>query len=300
MSDIKNIEKLHLSRIVFGVMKWGVWGHNLPMIEMQKLIEESIELGVTSFDHADIYGHYTTEAAFGEALKNRASLREKIEIVTKCGINLITPNRPNYKVKSYDSSRSHILKSVETSLKNLHTDYIDLLLIHRPSPLMNPMEIAETFHELRQAGKVKFFGVSNFTPSQFEMLNGYFKLETNQVEGSVLHYEPFFDGTFDQCLKNRIAPMVWSPLGGGQVFTDLEDEQVKRIRKVAENLGEKYDADIDQILLAWLLKHPSKIHLVLGTARIGRVKKAVDAMQIDLTQEEWFELLEAARGHEVA
>jgi predicted oxidoreductase len=300
MSNFRNTERLYLSRIVFGVMKWGVWGHNLPTGEMQKLIEQSIELGVTSFDHADIYGHYTTEAAFGEALKNKASLREKIQLVTKCGINLVTPNRPNYKVKSYDSSRSHILASVETSLKNLHTDYIDLLLIHRPSPLMNPAEIAETFEELRQAGKVKFFGVSNFTPSQFEMLNSQFKLETNQVEASVLHCEPFFDGTFDQCLRHSIAPMVWSPLGGGQIFTDLEDEQVQRIRKVAEILGKKYEADIDQILLAWLLKHPSKIHLVLGTARIERVKKAVDALQIDLTQEEWFELLEAARGHEVA
>lgn len=300
MSNFRNPEGLYLSRIVFGVMKWGVWGHNLPTSEMQKLIEQSIELGVTSFDHADIYGHYTTEAAFGEVLKNKASLRQQMQIITKCGINLVTPNRPNYKVKSYDSSRSHILESVETSLKNLHTDYIDLLLIHRPSPLMNPVEIAETFHELRQAGKVNFFGVSNFTPSQFEMLNWHFKLETNQVEASILHHEPFFDGTFDQCLQHKIAPMVWSPLGGGQIFTDLEDEQVQRIRKVAEILGEKYNADIDQILLAWLLKHPSKIHPVLGTARIERVKKAVDAVQIDLTQEEWFELLEAARGHEVA
>lgn len=300
MTSFKNSEKLHLSRIVFGVMKWGVWGHNLPTDAMQKLIEQSVQLGVTSFDHADIYGHYTTEAAFGAALKNKSSLREKIEIVTKCGIKMLTPNRPNHKIKSYDSSRSHILASVERSLQNLHTDYIDLLLIHRPSPLMNPVEIAEAFETLRQSGKVKHFGVSNFTPSQFAMLNHYFKLETNQVEASILHHEPFFDGTFDQCLQNDIPPMAWSPLGGGSIFTDLESEQVQRIRKTAENLGEKYHADIDQILLAWLLKHPSKIYPVLGTARIERVQKAVDAMQIDLTQEEWFELLEAARGHEVA
>ena len=300
MSNFRNPERLYLSRIVFGVMKWGIWGHDLSSNEMQKLIEQSIELGVTTFDHADIYGHYTTETTFGEAIKNKSSLRQQPQIVTKCGIKMLAPNRPNHKIASYDSSHSHILQSVDTSLQNLHTDYIDLLLIHRPSPLMNPAEIAETFRQLRQAGKVKFFGVSNFTPSQFEMLNWHFKLETNQVEASIMHTEPFFDGTFDQCLIKRIPPMVWSPLGGGKVFTDLEDKQVIRIQKVAKKLGEKYNADIDQILFAWLLKHPSKVHPVLGTARIDRLKKAVDATQINLIQEDWFELLEASRGHQVA
>ncbi len=291
---------MNLSRIVFGVMKWGVWGHNLSADQMLELLKQSIELGVTTFDHADIYGHYTTEGVFGMALKKQPALRQKIQLVTKCGINLITSNRPQYKIKSYDSSRKHILESVDNSLQYLNTDYIDLLLLHRPSPLMNPVEVADTFHELKESGKVRFFGVSNYTPSQFELLHSHFPLMTNQVEASVLHTAPFFDGTFDQCLRHGIAPMIWSPLGGGQIFTDLEDEQVQRIRKVAIELGEKYNVDIDQILLAWLLKHPAQLLPVLGTAKIDRVKKAVEAMNIDLTQEEWFELLEAARGHEVA
>lgn len=300
MSNFINHERLYLSRIVFGVMNWGVWGHNLSSSQMLNLIEQSVELGVTSFDHADIYGHYTTESAFGKAIKNKSSLRQKMEIVTKCGINLTTPNRPQYNIKSYDCSRKHILESVDKSLQNLHTDYIDLLLIHRPSPLMNPAEVTQTFHDLRQSGKVRFFGVSNFSPTQFSMLQSHFSLVTNQVEASIIHTEPFFDGTFDNCLEHQVVPMVWSPLGGGKVFTDLENEQVQRIRKVAAALGEKYDADIDQILLAWLIKHPARLYPVVGTARIERLKKAVAAVQIDLTQEEWFELLEASRGFEVA
>lgn len=300
MSSFINPERLYLSRIVFGVMNWGVWGHNLSADQMLNLIEQSIDVGVTSFDHADIYGHYTTEATFGAAIKKRPSLRQEMEIITKCGINLTTPNRPEYKIKSYDCSREHILESVDTSLRNLHTDYIDLLLIHRPNPLMNPLEVAETFEELRRSGKVRFFGVSNFTPTQFEMLNSYFPLITNQVEASIMHTEPFFDGTFDKCLQHGVVPTVWSPLGGGKVFTDLENEQVQRIRKVSETLSEKYNATIDQILLAWLMKHPARIYPVIGTGRIERLKNAIEATKINLTQEEWFELLEASRGFEVA
>lgn len=302
MSNFINPERLSLSRIVFGVMNWGVWGHNLSSSQMHKLIQQSIELGVTSFDHADIYGHYTTEATFGEAIKKQSSLRQQMQIVTKCGIKLTTENRPDYKIKSYDTSRGHILQSVENSLRNLHTDYIDLLLIHRPSPLMNYGEIAETFFDLKAAGKVRFFGVSNFTPQQFETMNSFYSLSTNQVEASILHTNPLFDGTVDYSVSHRAKPipMAWSPLGGGKVFTDLENEQVQRIRKVAKTLGKKYNASLDQILLAWLMKHPSGICPVVGTARFERLKKAVEAVEIKLTHEEWFELLEASRGFEVA
>ena len=300
MSNFIPPERLHLSRIVFGVMNWGVWGHNLSAQHMSNLIYAGLEQGVTSFDHADIYGHYTTEATFGEAIKGKSSIRQQIEIVTKCGIKLVTPNRPNYKIKSYDCSKEHIIQSVENSLKNFHTDYIDLLLIHRPSPLMDYGEIAEAFWQLRQSGKVRFFGVSNFKATQFEVMNSYFPLVTNQVEASLMNPKTFFDRTFDRCMAVRAVPMAWSPLGGGKVFTDLDNKQVIRIRKVAERLGEKYNAGVDQIMLAWLLKHPSKIRPVVGTARLERLKKAVEAIQIDLTREEWFELLQASTGKEVA
>jgi predicted oxidoreductase len=282
-------------------MRLGVWGANMNTAEYEKITQKSIELGVTTFDHADIYGHYTTEGEFGKMLKNQPNLREKMEIITKCGINLTTPNRPNHKIKSYDTSKAHIIKSAENSLKELGTDYLDLLLIHRPSPLMQPDEIAEAFTQLRVEGKVLHFGVSNFTPSQFSMLNECFKLVTNQVEISIHQRATLTDGTLDQCIEKGIKPMAWSPLGGGKIFTDLEDTQVKRIRKVGMELMEKHGATgLDQILLAWLLKHPAGILPVLGTTKIARLETAANSLKIELTDEEWFELLEASVGSEVA
>ena len=287
------------SRLVFGTMKWGVWGWKLRTRAIIQLIEESIEAGVTTFDHADIYGDYTTESDFGKALKVRPDLRKKLEIVTKCGINLITPNRTQHRIKSYSTDKNHIIKSTENSLTTLGVNHIDLLLIHRPSPLMHPDEMAEAFTQLRAQGKVRHFGVSNFTVSQFEMLQSRFSLVTNQVEASILHLPPFLDGTFDQCLKKRISPMAWSPLGGGNLFTEQGEVRIQRIQKVANELCDKYDATPDQIYLAWLLKHPSKILPVLGTARIDRVRAAVDALRIDMTDEEWFMLWSASTGKEV-
>ena len=157
----------YFSRIVWGVMKWGCWGANLGSQEMLRLMEEGIELGVTTFDHADIYGDYTTEHEFGAALALRPGLREQIQIVTKCGICMKSKNRPEHSVKSYNVSRGHIVASVERSLKNLQTTYIDLLLIHRPSPLLDPEAVAEAFSALKRDGKVLDFGVSNFSPAQF-------------------------------------------------------------------------------------------------------------------------------------
>ena len=290
-----------LSRIVFGVMKWGSWGHQLDAQQMLTLIEQSIEAGVTTFDHADIYGGYTTEAAFGEALKLKPGLREKIQIITKCGIKLAVPQRDHHRIKSYDTSPEHIRWSVDTSLRNLHTDYIDLLLIHRPSPLMDPDRIAEEFEQLRKTGKVRHFGVSNFTPSQFAMLNSRTPLITNQVEASLLHLDPFTDGTFDQCLERNIKPMAWSPLGGGTIFQQVPPEREQRLLKAAKRIIERrgQDIGIDQLMIAWLLQHPAHILPVVGTARIERLRAAADAVHIMMSQEEWFELWQASTGVEV-
>ncbi len=288
------------SRIVAGCMKWGVWGANLSTQDISTLIQQCIDAGVTTFDHADIYGHNTTEGAFGKALQLQPSLRQKMQIVTKCGIKLVNENRPQHKIKSYDTSKQHILWSAENSLKELQTDYIDLFLIHRPSPLMNPYEIAEAFSELKASGKVLHFGVSNFNITQFEALNRCFPLVTNQIEASVLHLQPFLDGTLDQCLQHQITPMAWSPLGGGTVFSDVRKGQSSRVRTIANALALKYEATgLDQILLAFLLKHPSNILPVLGTSKIHRIERAVAALQIELTREEWFELWEASMGEEV-
>jgi predicted oxidoreductase len=298
--------KLHrdgpkLSRIVFGVMKWGSWGHQLNTQSMLRLVEQSVESGITSFDHADIYGHYTTEAAFGQALKLKPGLREKIQLVSKCGIKLVTSQRPHHRLKSYDTSPEHIRWSVDTSLRNLQTDYLDLLLLHRPSPLMDPDRIAEEVEELKKKGKIRYFGVSNFTPAQFDLLNSRTPLVTNQVEASLLHLPPFTDGTFDQCLRYRIKPMAWSPLGGGGIFQQLPPEREQRVLKAAKTIIERRNQHIgvDQLLIAWLLQHPAKILPVVGTARIERLRAAAEATNIMMSREEWFELWQASAGEEV-
>jgi predicted oxidoreductase len=292
-------QPLQLSKVIAGTMKWGVWGSKFASDQYLKIIEECISLGVTSFDHADIYGHYTTEADFGKALALKPHLREKMQLISKCGICMVTPNRPNHKIKYYDTSREHILRSVENSLINLNTEYLDVLLIHRPDPLMDPDEIAEAFAQLNQQGKVNHFGVSNFTPSQTELIHSRYPLVTNQIELSVLQLEPFLDGTLDQCINKNIIPMAWSPLGGGNLFAKLEDERNKRIVAVAGMLADKYDAGPDQILLSWLLQHPAAVIPVLGTSRIERVQAAVEATNISMTREEWFMLWRASIGKEI-
>jgi len=292
-------QHLQLSKVIAGTMKWGAWGSKFSTDQYIKIIEECISLGVTTFDHADIYGHYTTEADFGKALALKPHLRDQMQLISKCGICMVTPNRPHHKIKYYNTSREHILRSVENSLMNLHTEYLDILLIHRPDPLMDPDEIAEAFAQLKEQGKVNHFGVSNFTPSQTELILSRYPLVTNQIELSVLHLDPFLDGTLDQCINKNMIPMAWSPLGGGNIFAQLEDERNKRIVAVAGMLADKYDAGPDQILLSWLLQHPSEVIPVLGTSKIERVQAAVEATNISMTREEWFMLWRASIGKEI-
>ncbi len=290
-----------LSRIVAGTMTWGEWGADYSATQMADLIEICLSVGITTFDHADIYGHYTTEATFGKALEELGpEVRGQLELVTKCGINLVTKHRPLNKIKSYDSSRDHILASVDRSLTNLRTEYIDLLLIHRPDPLMDPVEVAQAFMELQESGRVRAFGVSNFTPSQFELLNAAYPLLTNQVECHSLHTAPLFDGTFDQCLAQDIRPMIWSPLGGNKYFKS-ESTSVLRLRTTVQEIARAHgDVGEDIILLAWLLRHPVGALPVIGTTRKNRLREARLALDVHLTREEWFRILEAGRGFEVA
>lgn len=294
-------KNIGFSPLIIGCMRFGTWGVNMSTRDLESLIEGCIELGLTDFDHADIYGHYTTENQFGEVLKQRKNLRQKIQITTKCGIKLVSENRPNHKIKSYDLSKNHILTSVDKSLENLQTDYIDFLLLHRPDYLMNPQEIAESFETLKSNGKVKNFGVSNFTTTQFEALNEFYPLITNQVEVSLANLNAFEDGTLIQCQKYKISPMAWSPLGQGKFFNrNSSNQNVKNVQKVGEELGEKYNASLDQILLAFLKKHPSGIIPVLGTTKMERIKSSLKALDIKLTHEEWYDLWQASKGEEVA
>ena len=287
------------SRIVAGVMKWGSWGKGLSTEEMHRLIDRCLALGISTFDHADIYGGYSAEAEFGRALSRVAGRRKMIQLVSKCGIRLKSKNRPSHKIKSYDTSAEHIIRSVEESLKNLQTDYLDLFLIHRPSPLMDADEIASAFHRLKIAGKVLHFGVSNFTPAQFALLNDRFPLVTNQIQVSALHLEPFLDGSLDQAQQHRISPMAWSPVGGAKMFDEAGNERISRLRAKVQEIAGHYRVEEEQVLLAFLLRHPSKIIPVMGTTRVDRLQAAVEAEQVVLSRESWFEIWEASVGQEV-
>jgi predicted oxidoreductase len=288
------------SRVVYGWWRLADW--QLSSAEIQQQLESCIELGVTTHDHADIYGDYTCEAMFGEALGRVPRLREKIELISKCGIRLISANRPGHKVKSYDTCYQHIVSSAEQSLQNLQTDYLDILLIHRPDPLMNADEIARAFAALLESGKVRHFGVSNFTPWQFDLLQTRldFPLVTNQVEASVLHLEPFLDGTLDQCQQDQIAPMAWSSLAGGRLFSDV-DEAAVRVRKCIQVIADRINVSLDQVALAWLLVHPANILPVVGSRSVDRLKSAVDATAVvaALTREDWYAIWQASSGREI-
>lgn len=275
---------------------WGIRGNQLT-----DWIEEAIDLGFTTFDHADIYGSYTCEEIFGDALAKKPSLREKMYLISKCGIVLPSPGRPENRMHKYDTSRRHIIASVERSLQNLHTHYLDLLLIHRPDPLMNPGEVAAAFIDLKRAGKVRHFGVSNFNPSQFDLLQAAldFPLITNQVEISVLQLAVLYDGTLDHCMMRKIRPMAWSPFAGGKLFTG-QSPNIASVRKELETIaGGLNGAAVDQVALAWLLRHPAGIIPVIGTGNMDRLRGAKGALHLPLTHDQWFSILTAALGREV-
>ena len=290
-----------LSRIVAGTMTWGEWGADYSADQMADLIGRCFDLGITTFDHADIYGHYSTEETFGRALAELGpEVRDRIQLVTKCGINLVTKRRPEHGVKAYDSSPEHLRRSVERSLNNLRTDYLDLLLIHRPDPLMDAGAVAGAVRELLDAGRIRSFGVSNFTPAQFALLNDQIPLATNQVECHPLHPAPLFDGTFDQLQRLGRRPMVWSPLGGNKYFRS-ESTNVLRLRTAIREIAARHgDVGEDTILLAWLLRHPTGPLPVVGTTKRDRLARTRLAQEIALSRDDWFTILEAARGHEVA
>jgi len=287
------------SRFVMGYWRLPDWGLSRP--QLIAFIEQGLDLGITTVDHSDIYGDYRVEARFGEALAQVPGLRERLEIVTKCGIGLVSSQRPGHRIKHYDTSRDHVLASVERSLANLQTEFIDLLLIHRPDPLLDADEVAAAFTTLRAAGKVRHFGVSNFNPHQFELLQDRlpFAMVTNQLEISPYHLPVFFDGSLDLCQRRRIHPMAWSCLGGGRLFGG-GDETSRRLRRV---LGEEAAAaggcSPEQLVYAWVMAHPSGPLPLIGSGRIERVRHALEAGQIVLDRQAWFHILQAAAGAEV-
>lgn len=297
-NKIKLNGELEISRIVSGVWRLAEW--KLSDQELLRLIKQSIELGVTTFDHADIYGNYECEKLFGRALSLDKDLKSKIEIITKCGIVLTSDKFPNRKLKVYDYSFNHIVGSVERSLVNLGIDHIDLLLLHRPAPFFNPEEVAHAFSHLHKQGKVLHFGVSNFSSMQFEMLNAYTdeKLVTNQVEISPYCLEHVENGNMDFFLKEKIKPMAWSPLAGGKLLNPT-DEKSKRIHEALSAVATSLQCSMDQVIYTWLLNHPSGIVPIVGTSKIERIKNAVDALELKMNLEQWYAIFNASIGKEL-
>tara|TARA_R110002074_G_scaffold67060_7_gene158190 strand:- start:1376 stop:2242 length:867 start_codon:yes stop_codon:yes gene_type:complete len=283
------------SRIIAGCMSWGKWGKQFSAQEMIAQMNLTLEAGITTFDHADIYGDYTTEQQFGNAFFESGIERESIQLISKCGIQNEGETRNN-KIKHYNYSKEYIIWSVEKSIKDLKTDYLDLLLLHRPSPLMHPDEIAAAISDLKEQGKILDFGVSNFTPSQVNLINSKTPISVNQIEFSLTQHTAMHNGALDQLLQQEILPMSWSPLG---TYFKEQNKANTRINKVLDNLTNKYNATEDQVLLAWVLKHPSRVSPVIGTTNKTRIENAVKALKIDLELEDWFTLLVEYQGHKI-
>lgn len=278
-----------LSRIITGVWRW----ENLSDNETQQMIETSLDLGITTFDHADIYGDHTVEEKFGKVLQRHPELRSRMELVTKCGIKFPSVRRPANKSHIYDTSARHIIWSAENSLRLLNTDHIDLLLIHRPDPLSDPAEIAQAFDLLKRDGKVLHFGVSNYSGAQFRMLQKFLSVPivTNQLELSVKCTESFFNGDVDVLMEFNASPMAWSPMAGGKLF-DAAGE--------FNTFATENNLTISQLALSWLLLHPSRIFPVVGTTKPERLKEMAAVMQKpEMDKDTWFAVLKASRGYDI-
>jgi len=284
------------SKIIIGCMSWGKWGKQFSTKQQVDMIQFCIENGNSTFDHADIYGDYSTETEFGKAFLESGIKRTEIQLISKCGIQLVGEARAN-KVKHYNYSKEYIIGSAEQSLINLKTDYLDTFLLHRPSPLMQPNEIAEAISELQKSGKIINFGVSNFTPSQVDLIADKIPVSVNQIEFSLTQHNAMQNGCLDQMLQKNIQPMCWSPLG--TIFKE-ETQQSIRVKEVLKVLSKKYTVANDVLLLAWILKHPAKISPVIGTTNKERILNANKALEINLDLEDWFLLLEASQGQEMA
>lgn len=277
-----------MSDIVVGTMRWGIWDAKFTTAQYEAMIDTSMSLGMSTFDHADIYGDYTTEAEFGAALKLHPEWRSQMELVTKCGIIRVCDQKPEHYIKAYDFTKSHILQSAEDSLRNLQTDYLDVMLLHRPDLLMDPDEVAEAFELLYTSGKVRSFGVSNFTPSQVKLLQSTVPVGVHQLEVSVKDVSAFDDGRLDQCALDGIVPMAWSPLGGGTLPNEM--------LTVLEPLATAFELTPQAIALAWLLQHSSGILPVVGTTKAENLEAAQAALNIKLDRQQWYTIYQAATG----
>ena len=286
---------LSLSRLAYGVWRLSEAADTSAQAVAGR-IQACLDQGITTFDHADIYGGYSCEALFGAALRAQLGLKARIEIVTKCDIMLVSEQRPDNRVKHYDTSAAHVQASVERSLKNIGVDAIDLLLIHRPDPLMDHHALGACLDSLIQSGKVRAAGVSNFMPWDMELLQSAMKnsLVTNQIEIGLMQTRGFVDGQIAHAQRLGVPVMAWSPLGGGRLFG--QDAAALRLRPALQRVAGAQGVDETAVAIAWLLHHPARIIPVLGTNDPARIARMQDALRVTLDRQTWFELYSLANG----
>jgi len=297
------LANLSSSRLIYGCMRIAGDNSATDRAKGKAAIHAAIEAGYNHFDHADIYGGGECESLFGELLAETPSLRDQLIITSKAGIRVGDFPRKG-DPKCYDFSHAYLINQVERSLKRLNTECLDLFLLHRPDYLFNAQDVANTFNELKASGKVKHFGVSNFSPSQVSLLQSVLDepLLVNQVEINIHNINSFNDGTLDQCQQTGITPIAWCPLGGvvypawGNTFS-AEDEQ--RVERELARQAQKYDCQPWQLILAWLLKHPANISPIIGSTTPARIIAAKAALEINYSHEDWYHLLEARNGQEL-
>ncbi len=295
MTAARGAAGLHLSPIVAGLWRSAEWGQTLS--GRVRWIGQALDLGVTAFDHADIYGGGEAEALFGEALRVTPGLRERLQLVTKCGIRLVSEAQ-GVRVKHYDTSPAYVRGQVEASLRKLATDRLDLVLIHRPDALMDAAALAETFTALTREGKVLHWGVSNHSVGQFALLHARHALATNQIELSPLALGALDDGTLEQAQQLGLRPMVWSPLAGGRLLRG-EDETARRVREAMRPIAQRLGAPLATLAYAWVLRHPSRPHPITGSGRIEGLREAVAALELHLGAEDWYAIWTTAAGRAV-
>lgn len=294
---------LKSSRLVYGCMR--ISGDNSPEARRRgrQALSAAYEAGFNHFDHADIYGAGACEEVFAEAMEEYGFERERLILTSKCGIRV--DNRPQVgDPKRYDFSRDYILSSVESSLKRLKCDFLDLFLLHRPDFLMDADETAGALHELVESGMVRHCGVSNFRPSQLSLLQSRcsMPLVANQVEINIHNLNTLSDGTLDQCQELGVSPMAWCPIGGvaypawGNTFSEVDEA---RIKEEVDRQAAKYGVENWILILAWILKLPARVLPIIGSTTPQRIRSAAQSLNVQYSREDWYRLLEARNGAEV-
>jgi predicted oxidoreductase len=282
-----------VSPAIYGFYRWNTDEINIH--KMESIVDLCLELGINTFDHADIYGGYQCEEMFGDIIKSKRIKREDLVLFTKCGVNLPDPSRPDIRVKYYDTSKEHILRSLESSLRKLRTDYIDIFLLNQLDPLSNLEETALTLQKLKDSGKVKNIGVVNFSVFQHQLLSSYLRtpIVTNHIELSLLNTSAMENGQVDYIKQRYMRPLATAPLAEGRIAHGI-DEAAVRVRKKLEELAPKYGADIESIAVAWLVKLGALP--LIGTTNEQRIKNVAKAFLINLERQDWYELYAASRG----